>query len=106
MDVITLTALAALVVKVVSVVKSLGKDNNAVLTQVLTWGVGVAALLLAGHSHFGHDIAFSGINASSMNFADAVLAGMSLSSVGSFAYDVKKAVDNTDSASEPALLKK
>lgn len=106
MDTITWVALAALVIKVVGVIKSVGKDNNAAITQALVWIIGVGAVLVAGQSHFAGGLVFSGVKAADFNFWDSVLAGMALSSVGSFGYDLKKSFDNTDSASEPALLKK
>lgn len=106
MEVFTLLTLTALVVKIVSVIKSIGKDNNMVATQVVTWVVGVAVLGLASQADITRAIViFQGAPVlGDLNFASLVLAGMSLASTGSFAYDYKKARDSTDSAAEPALL--
>lgn len=105
MDALTLAALAALAVKVMTVVKSIGKDNNKAITQTATWVVGIGVVALGAHSGVTSDIVVFGAHRlGDLDFGSTVLAGMSLSSVGSFAYDVKSAVDNTDSAAEPALL--
>lgn len=104
MEPFTLAALAALVVKIVSVVKSLGKDRNAVVTQALTWAVGVAVAFLAAHADLTSALVVADRQLGSLDAGSLVLVGLSLSSLGSFAYDVKKSVDGTDSAAEPRLL--
>lgn len=105
MEALTLAALALLAVKVMTVVKSVGKDNNKALTQVVTWGVGTGILALAGHSAVTSDIiVFGSHRLGDLDFGSTVLAGMSLSSVGSFGYDATKAIDNTQTAAEPSLL--
>lgn len=108
MEVITLVTLMALVVKITSVVKAIGKDNNAVVTQLVTWAVGVAVLFLAAQATITSGIVvFDGIPAlGDLDNASLVLVGLSYASGGSFAYDLKKAIDSSDSAAEPSLLKK
>jgi hypothetical protein len=39
-----------------------------------------------------------------LNFADQVYVGLCLGGLGSFAYDFKKARDNSDTSAEPALM--
>lgn len=106
MEAIGFLALAALVVKVVGVIKALGKDNNFVLTQCVTWAVGVAVLLLAGQAEVTQALVIPGFGVAlgTMDVASVILAGLLLGSTGAFAYDFKKARDNTDSAVEPSLL--
>lgn len=103
MEPITWLALGALVSKIVTVVKSIGKDWNMVLTQVVVWVAGVAVSWLAAQSHLGGGIVFSGLALEKMNFADLVLAGTALGSTFSVVYDFKKARDDSDNAAEPAL---
>lgn len=98
MDVFTLAMLAALVVKIMTVIKSVGKDNNMALTQVITWVVGVLSVAVAGQSSIGAGVAVFGTTLGDMNLGDAVLIGMSISSTGSLAYDFKK-----PRAPEPSL---
>lgn len=104
MDVITLASLAALVVKIVSVAKALGKDTNYVLTQALTWLVSIALLFVAANATLTEQLVFAEHALGSLDGWSLVLAGLQLGSLGSFAYDVKKAVDRSDSAAEPKLL--
>lgn len=106
MEPLTLASLAALVVKIVGVIKSIGKDTNAVVTQVLTWAVGIAVLFLAAAADVTDGIVlFAGVPALGLlDGASLVLVGLSLASLGSFAYDYKKARDGNDSAREPRLL--
>ena len=107
MEVVGFLALATLVIKLVSVIKAVGKDNNYVTTQVVTWVVGIAVLFLAGQASVTETLMIPGfgITAGDMDAASVILAGLVLGSTGAFAYDYKKARDNTDSSVEPSLLK-
>lgn len=100
MEVITLASLIALISKIVTVVKSIGKNSNIVLTQLLTWAVGVGVLALAANADVtkGFQI-FSGHTLGSLDFASIVLLGLSYASGGSFAYDFK-----ANRNPEPSLL--
>lgn len=106
MEVFSLLTLAALVIKIVSVIKAIGKNNNLVLTQVVVWVVGIGVLLLAANSGLTAGISiFTGAPPlGDLDIGSVVLAGLALGSTGSFAYDYKKARDNADSAVEPALV--
>lgn len=106
MEPLTLTALAALVVKITSVLKAAGKDWNYVVTQAVTWVVGILVLVLAANADLTENLVlFDGAQRLGvLNGASLVLAGLAFSSLGSFAYDVKKAVDVSDSAAEQRLL--
>lgn len=105
MEVFTLATLAALVWKVVSVIKlATGKDYTPVITQCLTWVAGVIAVLLAAQTDVAETVrVFGEMSLGQLDGWSQVLVGLTLSSVGSVAYDYKKAFDNTDSASEPPL---
>lgn len=106
MEVVSIVMLASLVIKAMTVVKAFGKDWNVVLTQVGVWVVGIFVLWLASQAGVfsGFTPFAAGGPIGSYDFASIVLAGLVLGSSGAFAYDVKKAVDNTDSASEPKLI--
>jgi hypothetical protein len=105
-EVAILAGLALAVNKTVSVIKSFGKDTNAVVTQVLVWVIGVAAIFVAGQADITADLAVPGLTGvlGDLDFASVVLAGWILGSTGSFAFDIRKAIDNSDSAAEPSLL--
>lgn len=101
MEAITMIALIALVSKIVTVIKSIGKDNNTVVTQVLVWVVGVLVFLLAANSDIASGIEpISGHPLSGLDVGSLVLLGLSLGSAGSFAYDFKR-----DRAPEPSLIR-
>lgn len=109
MEVIAILAGLALAVnKTVSVVKSFAnKDKNGAVTQMLVWVVGVGAVILAAHARLTSEMLIPGLNVAlgSLDTSSHVLLGWILGSSGSFAFDVKKAIDNGDTAAEPPLLK-
>lgn len=104
MEELTILMMATAVNKTVTVVKAIGKDWNMVLTQVVVWVVGIVLLALAAHSTIAGNLTVFSAALKTWNGADTVLGGYVLGSAGSFAYDYKKARDNTDSSTEPALL--
>lgn len=107
MEALGFLALAALVIKITSVIKSIGKDNNMVVTQLVVWVVGIIVLFLGAEAEITETLIIPGLTATplgDMDTASIILAGFILGSSGAFAYDVKKAIDGSDSATEPALL--
>lgn len=109
MEVIAILAgIAFAVNKTVTVIKAVASgDKNLALTQLLVWVIGVGAVILAAHASLTSDMIMPGIERSlgSLDTASLVLLGWVLGSSGSFAFDIKKAIDNGDSAQEPPLLK-
>lgn len=101
-----LAGLALAVNKTVSVLKALGKSWNTVATQALVWVLGTTAILLAAHAKVTADAMVPGTpwTFGSLDGSSIVLLGWVLGSSGSFAFDIKKAIDGTDSAAEPHLL--
>lgn len=96
----------ALVLKFTDFLKGLtNRDWNKVVTQLVTWGGATLALFLAGATQWAGDIVIVGTQKlADYNFADTLLAGTAIGSVGSVVFDLKKAFDNTDSAAEPPLV--
>lgn len=105
MEIFGLATLIALGVKIVSFLKFIraGWTDDA-FTQVVTWMVGVVLVFLAAEANLIQNFELYGISLAEANVASKILIGMSLLSLGSFAYDVKKARDNSDTAREPNLL--
>lgn len=101
-----LTALALAVNKTVTVVKAIGKNWNMVITQAVVWVVGTLAIWLAAQADVTAGAAVPGTTTTfgALNAASIVLLGWVLGGTGSFLYDFRKSVDNSDSAAEPALL--
>lgn len=106
MEVFTLAALAALVVKVTSASKYVSAgDFKSLGTQVFVWLVGVGAAFLAVNADAMSNIDVNGVTLGSLDSASTVLFGLGLSSLASFAKDTTKALDSSDSAAEPALFR-
>ena len=108
MEVIAILAGIALAVnKTVSVIKSItNKDKNAAITQALVWVVGTAAVILAAHAKLTEAMVVPGLNVAlgALDTPSHILLGWILGSSGSFAFDIKKAIDNGDTAQEPPLI--
>lgn len=107
MEVITLASLVALGNKLTAFLKSItNKDWNAVITQLVHWAGMTIVIALAATADIANNLVlFSGVPPlKDLDFGSILLAGMSLGSLGSVVYDFKKARDNTDGASEPALV--
>lgn len=95
-----LAAFAPIVWKAVDFVKfARAKDVNAVITQLVVWVAGIGVGFLARWSDFATGTALEHVNVSTV-----ILAGLSIGSVASAAYDFKRARDNTDTAATPTLL--
>ena len=104
MEPLTLAALSALAVKIVSALKYLtARDINAFVTQVIAWVVGIGVIALAAQADLAAGIDIGGVLLQDLDFASQVFVGLGLASAASFAFDVKKALDGSDSAKEPSL---
>lgn len=104
MEVFTLAACVALIVNLTSITKFLrARQIGDALTKVYVLGVGVVVAFLAASSNAMASIDVNGTPLGLLNGPSVILLGLSLASVGSFAYDYKKAVDGSDSAAEPPL---
>lgn len=100
-------ALLALVYAVINFLKEVtNKQVNAVVTQLITWVAGVVGVWLFSESDFGSAIAVgeTGYTLSNINFSSLILVGLTIGSLAMVAYDLKKAIDRTDSAVAPKLL--
>lgn len=105
MEALTLVALAALVVKVMTVIKSVGKDNRAVATQAVTWVVGIVVAFLAAHAKVASDlVVFGSFRLGDLDASSLILVGVSLGSLGStLLHDFPNAIDNQSTVVEPKL---
>lgn len=105
MEFLPLLAASTLVWKAVDFVKYLlARDKNATITQLTTWlgGVGVTGLL--ANSDFAENIEIGSALLGSMNWPSIILVGLSLGSSASSAFDLKKALDGSDSAKTPQMV--
>lgn len=100
---VPLAAFALLVVGVINFLKYLkAKDWNGVFTNLISWVAGIFAVVLVAKSNFTIDV--GGTDLADLNFASQVFVGMTVASTGSYFVDVKKALDDKDSAKVPPLI--
>jgi hypothetical protein len=101
---LTLVALALLAAKGVSTVKyALARDFASTSTQVLSWAFGVAVIALAAQADIAAGLDIAGTPLGQLDFPSQIFVGLSLGSAGSTVVDFRKAIDQSDSAREPAL---
>jgi cadmium resistance protein CadD (predicted permease) len=105
MEELSVLMLAAAVNKTVSFVKAFAnKDWNTVITQAVVWVVGICLLALAAHAMIAENMVIFSARLGDWDGSSVVLGGYVLGSTGAFAYDWKKARDNTDSSKETPLV--
>jgi hypothetical protein len=105
MDAITMITLATLVWKLVELIKNaVNQKWDPVFTQVVVWIAGVVVVWIAAQANVAATIDIWGTALDQLNFASLVLVGLSISSFGSAAVEVKKAVDSNDSATQTSLI--
>ena len=105
--VVLFAGLAFAINKTVSVIKAaVNRDTTAVVTQVVVWLVGFGGLMLAANSAVIADYALPGFTQplGDLDWSSLAILAWILGSTGSFAYDLKAAVDGSDSAAEAHLL--
>lgn len=106
MDVVPIVLLTSLVKKLVDTAKYASNgDTNAVVTQVLGWVSGVVATFLTASTDFAADIAFQDVALADANAWTLLLLGLTIGSAAGVGWDTLKALDGTNSAVVPSLLK-
>lgn len=106
-SVVLFAGLAFAINKTVSVIKALvNKEVNTVVTQVVVWVTGFAGLSLAAHSAVAEAYSLPGFTQSlgALDWSSTALLAWILGSSGSFIYDIKSAIDGTDSSAETKLM--
>lgn len=105
MELVGLTALIAIIWKVVDVVKYAANHNtSAVVTQLTVWGSAIAVTLLAREADPFANVGIMGTTFEHLDIAAAVLFALGLGSTASGIVDFKKAIDGSDSAVVGPLL--
>lgn len=92
MEILGFLAIATLVVKIVTVIKSaIGpvRDWNIVVTQAVVWVVGIAVLFLVREADAWSALSIPGMGdtIASLDIASVILAGLILGSTASFGFD-------------------
>lgn len=100
-----LAALGTLVFTFVNFLTYLRSKNwNGVLTQAIAWVAGIAGVFIAAHTQFADQIKFGAQMLSSMAWPTQLFLGLIATSILSTVNEVKKAIDNNDSAQKAQLL--
>lgn len=100
--------LAATVAKIIDFFRLLSNfatQKSAVITQLGAFAAGIIGVELYAHSDYASGIVLGDIPLSTANGASLVLIGLAVSSFASLAVDFKQAIDHTDSAAKPPLIK-
>ena len=105
MEALTLAAIAALALKATSLLKYLAAGAfRQSLETVVPWVAGFVILLIAAQADVAAGVVvFGDRTLGSLDVWSLLIAGTTLGATGSVVYDVKSAIDNTDTAKEPPL---
>lgn len=107
MEFVASVAMAALVLKVIDFLRYLrAADVNGVLTQLSAWIAGVVVILLVAQTDWADGIAVGDMTLATINIWSLIFYGLTAGSSASLVKDVVKAVDNTNSAQIPTLLRR
>jgi hypothetical protein len=105
MEFVPAIAMAALILKLIDFLRYLrAADVNGICTQLAVWVAGVVVVLLVAQTDWADGIAVGDQNLHTLSFWSLVFFGLSVGSGASFAKDISKAVDNTNSAAIPTLV--
>lgn len=105
MDFAPMVALGIVALTLTNLVKYLRARNwNGVLTLLAAWAVGAGTLWLFGATAWAHGVTINGTSLDKLASLDKVVAGLVVASLGSFGFDIQKALDHTQSAATPQLL--
>lgn len=105
MDFVPLLVMTALVKKVVDFVKYVvNGDVNALVTQLVAWGMGIALAFIAANSDWAESILINSIPLAALSGWSLVFVGVNIASLAGFGWDAIKAIDGSNSAIVPDLL--
>lgn len=103
----TLIALGAIVFALINFLKYVRVgDWNSAGTQLIVWISGIAVVAVGAQAAIANGLEVPGttFTLARLDFWSQVLVGLQASSLFGAVNELKKAIDNTDTASKPALL--
>lgn len=104
MDFAPMVALGIVALTLTNLVKYLRAKNwNGVITLVAAWIVGFGTLWLFGATAWAHGVTINGSTLDKLALLDKVVAGLVVGSIGSFGFDLQKALDSSQTAATPSL---
>lgn len=105
MEFIPLVQMAVLVFAIINFLKAVrASDWNSALTQLTVWAAGVLVIFLVAQTDFADGIAIGDQALSVLNGWSLLFIGLTIASLASFGTEIKKALDNSDSARNPNLF--
>ena len=79
------------------------KNWNGVVTQLIAWAAGIGGIFIASVTQFASQIKFGSQALSGMDAGTKIFLGLIATSILSTVNEVKKAIDNNDSAKKVPL---
>jgi hypothetical protein len=105
LEFVPLVAAVTLVIALVNFFKALKAGNfNTVVTQLIVWVVGVVVIFLFGETDWSTTVVIADLNLDDLNTWSKIFVGLTLASTAMFANELKKAIDNTDTAAHPPFI--
>jgi hypothetical protein len=80
------------------------RNWSAVVTQLIAWVSGIVGVFLVRATDFASGITLGNLSLDKLGFWSTFLIGLLATSLLSTVNELKKAIDNNDSAQVPALL--
>lgn len=100
-----LIAMGALVFQTINFLKALTNKNwSGAVTQAVAWVAGVVVVTLVARTDYASGVVFGDRPLDQLNGASRIMLGLMASSLLGVVNEVKKAIDTTDSARQPALF--
>lgn len=105
MEFVPTMAMALLVFTIINFIRYLvNGDKNGIVTTLSVWIAGVVVVLLTAQTDFAEGIVIADRAMSTYNTASLIFLGLTISSIGVFANEIRGALDNSDSTQKPSLL--
>jgi hypothetical protein len=77
---------------------------NGVITQLIAWAAGIGGVMIAVHTQFAPAVKVGSLTFDKINTPTQLFLGLIATSIFSTVNEIKKAVDNKDSAAKAQLL--
>lgn len=106
MTVVPIVLLGALVYSFTNFLRYLaGKQYGSAITQGVVWAAGIGAVYLFAETQFGSQVHIGDLPVDQFDFATRLMVGFLASSLFAAFHDVKTAIDTSQSAAVPKLVK-
>jgi len=106
MPLVPLVGLGTVVFSLVNVLKfASAKQWNSVVTQLIAWVAGIAGIFVVGATQFASGIAVGDLTLDKLDTPSKFFLGLVATSLLSTVNELKKAIDNNDSAATPPLIR-